>query len=533
MKKYRCLIVDDEDLIIRSLEQFFGFHTDRYELVGKAYSGKEAIDAALQLKPDIILTDIVMPGMNGIEMIDTLKGKLPGTVFIILTAYSDFDYAKQAIRMNVKDYIVKVPLSEDDIFQALDRAAQTLHEIEVKEAELRKLNTSRLENMYRFRRQIVTELLQGDIHPNQLSRHCDDLKVAPDLKEYCCVLIELDDYGGFKKRYDQADQSVIRYGMLNVAEETLGSRGSGFVCEVKDNLIFGIITLPFMESASRLNAQCMELGRELIDNIQKYMKQIVHVSFSLKHQSWDTMASAYRQALLQLQDAYYFAGEGQVFVSGLHLAAKPGEGEAQIKEWFQEIIRRLAPETKSEELKGILSRIAFQALEHRIPEQKMTGLINQFMGDIKQKVSVWKLLPEPLLIVQEDRIKFDGQWKRVIAYMDECLSQRQAPARSEISKAKQYIEENIALRLTLDEVAEYVSLVPSYFSTLFKKVENENFVDYVNRRKIEKAVALLKEKDYSNLQLSQLVGIQNERYFCTLFKHFFGLPPQKFRKTYL
>lgn len=87
--------------------------------------------------------------------------------------------------------------------------------------------------------------------------------------------------------------------------------------------------------------------------------------------------------------------------------------------------------------------------------------------------------------------------------------------------------------MTLDEVADYVNLVPSYFSTLFKKLENENFVDYVNRRKIEKALALLKERDYSNLQLSKLVGIHNERYFCTLFKQLYGLPPQKFRKTYL
>lgn len=72
MNKYRCLIVDDEDLIIRSLEQFFEGHKEQYELIGKAYSGQEAIDLAMELKPDIVLTDIVMPGINGIELIDVL-----------------------------------------------------------------------------------------------------------------------------------------------------------------------------------------------------------------------------------------------------------------------------------------------------------------------------------------------------------------------------------------------------------------------------------------------------------------------------
>jgi two-component system response regulator YesN len=532
MKKYRCLIVDDEDLIIRSLEQFFGYHTDRYELAGKAYSGHEAVEAALQLKPDIILTDIVMPGMNGIELIEQLKERLPAAVFIILTAYSDFDYAKQAIRMNVKDYIVKVPLSEDDIFQALDRAARTLHDIEVKEAELRKLNTARLENMYRFRKQIMSELLNGDIAPNQVPRRCEDMKVTPDLQEYCCFLVQFDDYNGFKQRYDQADQGVIRYGMLNVAEETLGSRGSGFACELQDNLILGIVSFPLMDNAARIHAACGGLGSLLIDNIQKYMKMTVHVSFSLKHRGWESAAAAYRQALELLRDTYYFAGEGQVFQSALYPTSRLA-GEVQIKEWFQEIIRRLAPETKSEELKGIISRIANYAREHRIPQQMMLGMIQQFIGDVKMKVSVWKQLPDTTPVFPENEAKFEDQWRRMVAYIDDCLLQRQSAVRSEISKAKQYIEDNIAERLTLDEVAEFVNLVPSYFSTLFKKVENENFVDYVNRRKIEKAVAYLKERDYSNLQLSKLVGIQNERYFCTLFKQIFGLPPQKFRKTYL
>ncbi|MEK3915865.1 response regulator [Paenibacillus sp. FSL H7-0331] len=532
MNKYRCLIVDDEDLIIRSLEQFFEGHKEQYELIGKAYSGQEAIDLAMELKPDIVLTDIVMPGLNGIELIDILKERLPRTIFIILTAYSDFEYAKQAIRMNVKDYIVKVPLSETDIFQALDRAAQTIHELQTKEAELRKLNTSRLDNLYRLRRQIVSELLQGDIHPNHFPRYCDELKVNPVLNDYCCLVIQFDDEALFKKQYGQADQMIIRYGMLNVAEETLQAKAQGFVSEVRDHRIIGFVTWDSMDNAADVYKRCREFGSELIENIQRYMKQVVHVGFSSRRNGWATAADSFGQASELLRDAYYSVGSGQVYAKQPSHSAQPGD-EDTIRMWFQEISRKLAPETKFDELKGKLSRIAHYAREHHIPEPRMSALLRKFMDDVRQKIVVWKLVADPAPYVLEEGMKFEQQWSRVLAYINDCLSQRHAPVRSEISKAKQYIEDNIAERLTLDEVAEYVNLVPSYFSTLFKKLENENFVDYVNRRKIEKALALLKEKDYSNLQLSKLVGIHNERYFCTLFKHLYGLPPQKFRKTYL
>ncbi|OCT15112.1 hypothetical protein A8709_13460 [Paenibacillus pectinilyticus] len=532
MSIYRCMIVDDEDLIIRSLEQFFQPHADRYVLVGKAYSGKEGVELALQLKPDIILTDIVMPGMDGIAMIETLKAQLPATVFIILTAYSDFDYAKQAIRMNVKDYIVKVPLSEHDIFQAMDRAAETICELRIKDAELRKLNTSRLENIHRFRRQIFNELFQGELQPSQLHRYSDDLNIKPDLEGYSCFVMVFNDYQGFKRQYSQADQGIIRYGMLNIAEETIKMKAQGFVVEMKDNQLLGVVKISSKLHASQLDLQCMELGQELIANIQKFMKQTVNVGVSGFFEGWSTLQKAYSDATAMLRDVYYYGGEGYVFTAAQHLANKPGN-EIQVREWFNEILLKLTPEAKLEDFQGAFRRISSFAFNGRIPKEIMTLLMDEFLDNVKRTVQVWKVAIPQTATQHVESMKFNEQWEAMKLYIETCLLQRHASAKPEITKAKQYIEKHIAERLTLDDVAEYVNLAPHYFSTLFKKVENENFIDYVNRRKIEKAVALLKEKDYSNLQLSSLVGIQNERYFCTLFKHYFGLPPQKFRKTFL
>lgn len=134
-RDYTCFIVDDEDLIIQRLELFFNelSHRDRrFVLVGKANNGLNGIEEIIKLKPDIVISDIVMPRMDGISMIEQLKAELPHTQYILLTAYSSFEYAQRAIQANVLEYIVKVPLREADLNRALDKAAGILNEFEKK-----------------------------------------------------------------------------------------------------------------------------------------------------------------------------------------------------------------------------------------------------------------------------------------------------------------------------------------------------------------------------------------------------------------
>lgn len=160
VREYTCFIVDDEDLILQRLELFFqelSLRDKRFHLVGKANNGLEGIEEIVKLKPDIVISDIVMPRMDGISMIEQLKSTLPRTQFILLTAYSSFEYAQRAIQANVMEYIVKVPLREADLNRALDKAAGNLNELKKKEAEFQSLNVSVLENKYRVRKQFFNE----------------------------------------------------------------------------------------------------------------------------------------------------------------------------------------------------------------------------------------------------------------------------------------------------------------------------------------------------------------------------------------
>ncbi len=528
--KFRCVIVDDEEMILERLELFFNKHRAEFELVGKAFSGIEGVEMVLNTKPDIVLTDIVMPGMNGIEMIGNLRTALPRTEFVILSAYSDFTYAKQAMRMNVQEYAAKVPLSEEEVLTALRRAGERLSAQRSQHNEMQKLVRHRLDNIYRIRRQLTGELIRGDMVPQRYAQLADSMSVDKDiLSSYCCLLTEWTNASLFLNHYSAHDQGTIRYGMLNIAEETICEQAHGFVCEWSDEQLLAVVSWPSMNSAADLLAKSMKLGQALITNIRDYLKQDIHVAVSDRYCGWESLQTAFHEASSLCAHGYYASGS-EVFTQ----RTSPKSKEAAVNAWASGLDRLfdiLLEEPPYSKWRIIADTLKEKAIGERLPRNRIITLIAEFIAKVrresaarKQDLNTW---PELALA----GMTFEKHWRTLLELVRLFLEKPTESGKQEIVKAKQFIEARLSERLTLDEVANAVSLAPTYFSTLFKKENGESFVDYVNRRKIEKAASLLKSREYSNSQLCTLVGIQSEKYLCTLFKDMYGMPPQKFRKS--
>ncbi|WP_409345539.1 response regulator [Paenibacillus sp. MBLB4367] len=531
--KIRCIIVDDEEMILERLEQFFAKHQAEFELIGKAYSGAEGARLAAASKPDIVLTDIVMPGMNGIEMIETLRLTLPRTDFVILSAYTDFAYAKQAMRMNVQEYVVKVPLSEEELLAALRRTGERLQAQRSQQSEMQKLVRHRLENVYRIRRQLTGELLRGDLPAPLLPGLAESMNVdARAADSYCCVVMEWTDISLFSQSYSAHDQGTIRYAMLNVAEETIREQGNGFACESSDEQLLAVVSWPNMNSAADLLAKSMELGHKLIGNMRKYLKQDIHVAISERYSGWESLGIAFREASSLCRHGYY-AAASEVYTRKTVLPANEHAEEIMADE-LERLFIALMEERPIAELMGKAERLKGTALQLRLPSAKMKGLLKEFIAKAGREAAARNkqlgTLPD-IGKEEQSKAKFAVHWQSLADTIRIYLDKPPESGKQEIVRAKHYIETHLTERLTLDDVASFIGLAPTYFSALFKKENGESFVDYVNRRKIEKAASLLKEREYSNNQLCTLVGIQSEKYLCKLFKDMYGIPPQKFRKS--
>ncbi|MEK8129125.1 response regulator [Paenibacillus filicis] len=531
MRTYTCLIVDDEDLIIQRLEMFFRALSDqhkRFLLVGKAYSGAKGIEEALLLKPDIILSDIVMPHMDGITMIEELRTKLPDTQYILLTAYSSFEYAQRAIRAHIMEYIIKVPLKEAELRQALDKAADTLDAIRTKETEFQSLNLAVRENKYRVHKQFFNELIRGEIAADRASDFGSRMQVDFFRSFYCCFIVELSHYESFRREYSAADQGILKYAITNVVGETLAGFGTGAASELHDNRFIGFLAWDKTRSTMDTELACRTLGRQIVAHLKQYLNQEASVMFSAPYRGWESINQAYSEAAEACEDLYY--QETKTVNTGEHRIRYHNDRREAVQHKLLELRSWTHRGLSRQELDAWMAELHQFVLEGPIQKLVMAPLLREIYRDMAAQ---WTSRSEADMTTEEFPLlfaTFREQLQFISDFVIESQQEGKAVHRAEITKARRFMEQNLRERLTLQAIAEHVNLAPTYFSSLFKKTMSEGVVDYMNRRKIDLSIELLQKRDYSILELCEETGIVNEGYFCKLFKQHTGMTPKQYRK---
>ncbi|MDF2924630.1 MAG: DNA-binding response regulator [Paenibacillaceae bacterium] len=528
----RCLIVDDEEMTLERLSLFLGAHRDEFILAGQAHSGSSGYALALELKPDIVITDIKMPGMSGMEMIEALRPQLPHTEFVILSAYSDFGYAKQAISMKVQEYMVKVPLSEEELLAVLRRVRSQLLLLRSRQEEIQRMVQQRLAHAYRLRRQVMGELIRGNLSPGKIQEFAESMNAdLAVFSGYHCLLVEWSGAPGFLLHHSVYDQGLMRYGMINIIEETIGETARGFACEWSDERLLAIVAWPPTPSSAERLARSVEMGQRIIMNIKTYFRQQVHAAVSGHYKGWEQLRQAYAEAASLCGNSYYYS-ISQVFASGAaprlmeeHTAA---ERTAHLREQFFIALRKDGALTALlEMLQGVKAGI----MEARLPKASVVELIGDSIELVRHQARADNREIDQWPVFNRQAPGFEEQWEVLVKTVQTYWNRIRNSGKQEIIRVKRYIEEHMDQRLSLEDLAGVAGMAPTYFSALFKRENGESLVDYVNRRKMERAALLLKDREYSNTRLCELLGIQSEKYLCKLFKDVHGIPPQKFRKS--
>lgn len=528
MRKLTCLFVDDEPPIVNRVAGFFDKWKSQglpYTLAFKTCSSREAGEQALLLKPDIFITDIVMPEMNGIELIKELQPKLPSTEFIILSAHSDFAYAKQAIAFNVLDYLVKIPLKESELLAALDKAKAKLLQREEKERQYRSAHSALKENVHRIRKQLVEEALEGG---GRAAFRAEDVVTSFVPAGYCCFLVKFDDYAAFTDAYAPSDQRALKYGAFNIIEETINREGSGFSCELEPDAFVAYYGMK-EKSALAIERRMQTTGAEIRDNLRDYLRLSMSVGCGGPYDGWENAGKACRQAERASWDGFYL-GPGSVVTPASRLTYAP-EHEAAFVRTMRGLTESFTP-LQAEESKRALDEAMASLRTRKVQPRIVLACVQDYMDQVLRK------LPgsgdEADAEASLDRLP---HWERLLTRIEELWQRVSARLNAsgihpEMQKAMQYIASRLHEPISLGSVAEHVRMNANYVSELFKKELGENFIDYVNRLRIERAMGLMAaSKDLSNLELANAVGIQTEKYFCTLFKKYVGVSPQKYMKT--
>lgn len=537
MRIYSCLVVDDEPLIVRRLEKMFekwAAGASEFRLAGSAYSAQEAEDIALRLKPDLIITDIVMPGRNGIELIAVLKPKLPQTVFVVLSAYSEFAYAKQAISMDVLDYLIKVPLSEKGLLETLHKAKKKLEAVESNRQELTQFNQQRRENLYRLRKQIIEEICVGESSPSMLERLRESLMIKlPMVGTYVCLAFKIDRFTAFRQKYSAKDQKLYRFGIMNIIEEIIHEEEGilGFCSELGAGRFVALLVSKHVHSLHQLENEYRRIGRNMVYCIGNYLNVSVSAGISSPFRSLAGISGALNEAGQRLDDCFY-SSKGCVKAP----SAKPAfdkNAEFGIRSIFDELEEAICkPDAVS--LNRLLNQLHETPARTPIEPKILLAMGRDFWARLASKLPSEAVIGNWTATVSTAIETDFEEWFAAIAQACEaCLQSGHLASREreEIRKSKAFIEAHLGEQLYLEVVAAHVNMNPTYFSELFKREVGEGFSEYVGRKRIDKAVELLRLRDLNNRELAEAVGIESEKYLCTLFKKYVGVTPQKFSRA--
>ena len=544
MDLYRIILVDDEEEVRKSIIRKIDWTAVGFAVVGDAENGEDALEKIENLEPDVVLTDIRMPYMDGLTLAERIRQKYPSMKIVIFSGYDDFEYAKQAIKLNVTEYILK-PVNVEELTAILKRIKTNLDE-EIEQ----KRNVNLLRENYKRSLPILREQFLKDL----ISRPMDGETVQTLLREYdiplagakkwIAIAVELE----LEQELTQEEaplplheeKNLIPISVMQILSENLkpGYRFSLLSFSGSaDAKIAGIAAIDENNSQTEL----INILGDICKEIRKTLKVPVTIGIGHSAQKLENISRSFQSALDALGYRSVVGTGSTIYINDVEpgIGGKLQFGSEEESALIQAI--KFGPEEKIREtVRGIVDRMN-EARVHARQQQAyilsvancMIQLIQQYDLNMEEIFAEDPLGPDPFTVIQSmlNRENFSRWLYQTALKINNALSrERDYAARQVIEKAKQYIMDNYQdPGLSVEQICRYLHMSPAYFSTMFKKATGQTYIAYLTEVRLNKAVELLNMTDEKTYVIASQVGYQEQNYFKKKKKKRFGVSPTKFR----
>jgi two-component system response regulator YesN len=528
------MLVDDDYPVLDYLRQTIPWESLGMKVQGFFENGVKALEAVKVEPPDILITDIGMPHMNGLELIEKAKELHPQIKVAILSCHNEFAFAQQAVKLHVDDYILKETMQPQSIIQMLRKLAVQLDESRSENLKVERLQQITKESQSALMDKFLRTLLYYPLlFPEQLMEQAKDYGIVLSSFAYLPVICFIDRYEVTRKRFYSEDN--LMFAVQNVIEE--------LTRESEKTVIFRLSRkqLLLLFPIQPMNLSCNGIGEAeaMLKEIQRSLRQYIRVGVTFLMGKHGQDLKSLRERILELiqssEEARFYSVSG---VIARYQPAKYSEEDffthySTAFDQLKQVVMEQASDQVDRVSKQWIEHIAREQYHPRIAKEWFLKLmldlqfkfksLQNFQSDYSLEVLHQTILEaETLEQLRELIVSF---LHRTFPVMEQIYRQ---PKRKEITEAQQYVIRSMNRRVTQEEVAEYLHLNPSYFSRLFKKETSENFVEFVTRTKMEKAKELIDQTACTVEELADMLGYDNKSYFLKCFKNFTGLTPSEY-----
>ena len=526
----KVIIADDEARVCSLIKMLIDWEGLGLTLSGTAANGVEALELVEQCNPDILITDIRMPGCSGLELIEKAKRLLPQLEIVIISGYAHFEYARNAIQYDVSDYLLK-PINQQQLDDTLRKLGERCRARQQMSSEIEELRRSSRENTQRLQNRMLQDLLSGSLRGSDGDILWEKYHFKQETEYVQLVLLQFD-----------YDDTVYSHESLLAAEETamqicakrLGETSSVLMSDIRDSM--GALLLGF--------------GRNMQDQIRRTLHRCLNQVIA------QTVLSAGVECTIALSPAVSNSTELGDACTMAHsiLMERLICGTSRILDSLP-----LAVSWKTEEtLKPYRQVLA------DLPKIQTTQTMEQAIDHLEQEVSSWRgirgemvfdlvraagqlFLQQPQVMGGREKYErfaariahighiswlFEAMKSMIVQETEALIQQQRSASVRPIRLAQDYVLKHYSDPLTLEKVSEAVGFSASYFSFLFKKETGENFLHYLTRIRMDRAKELLSQTDLSISEISEQVGYNDSNYFTKMFRKETRLSPGQYRKVY-
>lgn len=540
---YQVLLVDDEPLILTGIQSMINWEDYDCVITDKASNGKQALEKMEKSMPDIVITDIKMPVMTGIEFMQECRDRGYDTVFILLTNLEEFSLAKSALALGAADYLVKMEMTQEMMGNSLKRATEMCNQ----------------------KRILTDKIPHREFHPKDVKQTAtgffrDILEKAGNLSDEFrkkwqepvekMELEQLYENGVLMWIRPYKDRDLFenvseddRKEMLDYAQslmEQFMNRIHSRCCTLVWKRMGILAILP---GQNRTEKYYRDTGKKICNILEDYFGCQTLVAISAPMEDiWGGSKRALSQ-IKKIQEFYYYhSNEPVVLVSDVEAhfwEERHARHDTFDISFLKKDLRQALVQQDKEKVNSVFEELSALFTEfHPAREQVVNACANLyyfFLSYVEEDALIKEEMPYPSVVMEIllecFTLKAHTRWLlKFGSWVGNTMENFHRGSKTDkiVEAAKEYVRENYGEKLTLAAIASKIGISQGYLSSVFKKQTGGNLNDYINQMKIEKAKELLEKHEYMMYEISDMLGFENPYYFSKVFKKLTGITPSEY-----
>lgn len=541
--KYKVIVIDDKPIIRQAIVKTMNWELLNCEVVGQAEDGIEGKRLIMALQPDILVTDIKMPGLSGLDLAELMSTALPVSKTILITGYHEFEYAKRAVRLGVYDFIVK-PINTDELSQVIRRAVSELDNRRLEQENTAKMTSAYVElekqhtsSIPTIRSKLIGDIISGNHSDEEPLLESGQTSGIMFSRFVLLIVRTKEKQAGADGAQTTKFRQQVQQHLSEQAHLLAGKREMDLIESLRNNELIFVCLFPKVLPQREMKMKLQSFCSEFIEEVRSKAYSSCFIAVSSVYKSMRDLPEAYREAA-QLMDSSFFRAEDGVMFPEPSQQVKE-LGKFSIIQDLEQFNQMLENKTSDEIIahmerflnqitvysdgnilvvKGLLSEVCLAAARYYF---RVTG------DEFGLGKSVDQLLEEVYRLPSMKEAS--AYLASFIGYIKKKLQGEDKEYSLVVKKVVDYINNHFADNINLTSIADQFGLSPSYLSRLLRTETGINFVDLVSKARIEAAKQLLMDPKNKVNEVGERVGYKEYAYFYQVFKRMEGQSPKEYK----